>query len=129
MDIRALMKQAQKMQQQMAETQELLAAKSVTAEVAGGQVSATMNGKHQLTALTIKPEAIDPDDTEAIDEHTPVLASPAGETVRNTRSASRIGTPRITPRCSSTTSESRTPGASRSAAAARRRRRRRSRVG
>ena len=64
MDIRALMKQAQKMQKQMAETQEQLAAKSVTAEVAGGQITATMNGRHQLTALTIKPEAIDPDDTE-----------------------------------------------------------------
>jgi len=64
MDMRALMNQAKKMQKQMAETQEMLATKVVTAEVAGGQVSATMNGKHQLTALAIKPEAVDPDDTE-----------------------------------------------------------------
>jgi DNA-binding YbaB/EbfC family protein len=78
-DIRALMKQAQKMQKQMAETQEQLAAKSVTAEVAGGQISATMNGRHQLTALTIKPEAVDPDDTEFLAD---MVLSAVNEAVR-----------------------------------------------
>ncbi len=68
MDIRALMKQAQQMQKQMAETQEQLATKEVTAEVAGGQVSATMNGQHKLTALTIRPDAVDPDDVEFLQD-------------------------------------------------------------
>jgi len=68
MDIRALMKQAQEMQQKMAEAQEELARKVVTAEVAGGQVVATMNGKHDLTALTIKPEVVDPEDVEFLQD-------------------------------------------------------------
>ncbi len=68
MDIRALMKQAQEMQQKMAEAQEELARKVVTAEVAGGQVVATMNGKHDLTALTIKPEIVDPEDVEFLQD-------------------------------------------------------------
>ena len=57
MDIQKLMKQAQQMQAKMAEAQEALAKKTVTAEVAGGQVTATMNGKHELVSLEIKPEA------------------------------------------------------------------------
>ncbi|MBC8424106.1 YbaB/EbfC family nucleoid-associated protein [bacterium] len=68
MDIRALMKQAQEMQQKMAKAQEELARKVVTAEVAGGQVVATMNGKHDLTALTIKPEVVDPEDVEFLQD-------------------------------------------------------------
>jgi len=63
-DIRALMKQAQQMQKKMAAVQEELAAKEITAEVAGGQVVVTMNGKHQVTGLVIKPEVVDPDDVE-----------------------------------------------------------------
>jgi len=68
MDIRALMKQAQQMQQKMAEAQEELARKEVTAEVAGGQVVATMNGKHDLLSLTIKPEIVDPEDVEFLQD-------------------------------------------------------------
>lgn len=68
MDIRALMKQAQQMQKKMAEAQEQLAAKEVTAEVAGGQVIATMNGRHQLTGLVIKPEVVDPEDVEFLQD-------------------------------------------------------------
>ncbi len=68
MDIRALMKQAQKMQEKMAETQEQLAGKTVNVEVAGGQVSVVMNGKHQLTELSIKPEAVDPQDVEFLQD-------------------------------------------------------------
>ncbi|MBU0743178.1 YbaB/EbfC family nucleoid-associated protein [bacterium] len=68
MDIRALMKQAQQMQQKMAEAQEELARKVVTVEVAGGQVTASMNGKHDLTALTIKPEIVDPEDVDFLQD-------------------------------------------------------------
>ncbi len=68
MDIRAMMKQAQQMQQKMAEAQEELARKVVTVEVAGGQVTASMNGKHDLTALTIKPEIVDPEDVDFLQD-------------------------------------------------------------
>jgi DNA-binding YbaB/EbfC family protein len=68
MDIRALMQQAQEMQAKMAKAQEQLAAQTVTAEVGGGQVQAVMNGKHQLLSLTIKPEAVDPEDVEFLQD-------------------------------------------------------------
>ncbi len=68
MDIRMLMKQAQQMQAKMAKAQEELAKKEVTAEVGGGQVKVVMNGKHQLTGLDIKPECIDPEDVEFLQD-------------------------------------------------------------
>jgi len=78
-DIRALMKQAQQMQKKMAEAQEQLAAKEITAEVAGGQVVVTMNGKHQVTGLVIKPEVVDPDDVDFLQD---MVQSAVNEAVR-----------------------------------------------
>ncbi len=68
MDIRALMKQAQDMQKKMEAVQAELATKEVTVEVAGGQIIATMNGKHQLTALTIQREVVDPEDVDFLQD-------------------------------------------------------------
>ena len=68
MDLGKLMKQAQQMQQKMAEVQEELAKKEVTASVGGGQVTVVMNGKHELKSLEIKPETIDPDDVEFLQD-------------------------------------------------------------
>ncbi len=68
MDIRAIMKQAQQMQAKMARVQEELAAKEVNAEVAGGQVKVVMNGKHQLKGIEIKPEAVDAEDIEFLQD-------------------------------------------------------------
>jgi len=79
MDIQKLMKQAQQMQAKMAAAQEELAKKTVTAEVAGGQVSVTMNGKHELVSLEIKPEAVDPDDVEFLQD---MVLSAVNEAVR-----------------------------------------------
>jgi nucleoid-associated protein EbfC len=79
MDMRALMKQAQQMQKQMQETQEQLAQREVAAEVAGGQVVAVMNGRHQLVSLTIRPEIVDPQDVEFLQD---LVASAVNEAVR-----------------------------------------------
>ena len=68
MDMRALMKQAQQMQAKMAKAQEELANKEVSAEVAGGQVKVTMNGKHRLKSIEIAPESLDPDDIEFLQD-------------------------------------------------------------
>jgi len=68
MDIRMLMKQAQQMQAKMAKAQEELASRTVTAEVGGGQVKVTMNGKHRVTNLEIAPEAVDPEDVEFLQD-------------------------------------------------------------
>ena len=53
-----------KMQQDMAAAQEAVENASFTASVGGGVVQATVSGKKELTALTVKPEAVDPEDVE-----------------------------------------------------------------
>ena len=64
----ALLKQAQQMQQQLVAAQEEMAATEVTGTAGGGLVSATMTGSGELTALTIAPAAVDPDDIETLQD-------------------------------------------------------------
>ena len=64
----AMMKQAQKLQQQMLQMQQEQEAKTYTAKAGGGMVSATVNGKHELVNLDINPEAVDPDDVEMLQD-------------------------------------------------------------
>ncbi len=68
MDMRMLMKQAQQMQAKMAKTQQELEGKIVEAEVGGGQVKVSMNGKHRLMKIEIAPESLDPEDTEFLQD-------------------------------------------------------------
>jgi nucleoid-associated protein EbfC len=63
-----LMKQAQKMQAQLAAAQEELAAAEVTGTAGGGLVTATVTGAGELTALTIDPQAVDPEDVETLQD-------------------------------------------------------------
>ncbi|GGL85722.1 nucleoid-associated protein [Deinococcus aerolatus] len=67
MDMKKLMKQMQQAQSAAARIQEDLAAKSVEGS-ASGLVTVTMNGHGKVTALKIKPEAVDPDDVEALED-------------------------------------------------------------
>ena len=64
----ALMKQAQKMQQDMLRMQEEMENKTYSATAGGGMVTATVNGKHEVLNLEIKPEAVDPDDVEMLQD-------------------------------------------------------------
>ena len=64
----AMMKQAQKMQQEMLRMQEEMENKTWAATAGGGMVTATVNGKHELVALEIKPDAVDPDDVEMLQD-------------------------------------------------------------
>ena len=63
----AMMKQAQKMQQ-MLRMQEEMENKTYSASSGGGMVTATVNGKHQVVGIEIKPEAVDPDDVEMLQD-------------------------------------------------------------
>lgn len=63
-----MMKQVQKMQQDMAKMQEELANKTYTAAAGGGVVSAEVNGQHEVVSITIDPEAVDPDDVEMLQD-------------------------------------------------------------
>ena len=64
----AMLKQAQKMQQEMIRMQQEQEAKTFSATAGGGMVTASVNGKHELVNLSIKPEAVDPDDVEMLQD-------------------------------------------------------------
>ena len=63
-----LMKNMQKMQADMTSVQEALVNSEVEASVGGGAVKAVVNGKGKLLRLTIKPEAVDPEDVEMLQD-------------------------------------------------------------
>ncbi len=67
-DMAKLMKQAQKMQEDMMTAQEDLTNARLEATSGGGMVKATVNGKGKLVALEIKPEAVDPEDVEILQD-------------------------------------------------------------
>ena len=76
----AMMKQAQKMQQELLRMQEEQENKTYTAKSGGGMVSATVNGKHEVVALEINPEAVDPDDVEMLQD---MVMAAVNEAMRN----------------------------------------------
>ena len=63
-----MLKQAQKMQQDMMRLQQELQEKEYQAAAGGGVVSATVNGRHELKALVIDPEAVDPEDVDLLQD-------------------------------------------------------------
>ena len=65
---RNMMKQAQKMQQDLLKMQEEMEEKEYPAAAGGGMVTATVNGKHEVKALSINPEAVDPEDVEMLQD-------------------------------------------------------------
>lgn len=64
----AMQQQMLKLQEDMAKQQREVEEKTFAASVGGGAVSATVSGKKELTALTIKPEAVDPEDVEMLQD-------------------------------------------------------------
>ena len=67
-NMQQLMRQAQKLQQQMAEAQEALDAKEYEAAAGGGMVTVKVSGKRELTGITIDPQVVDPDDIEMLQD-------------------------------------------------------------
>lgn len=63
-----MIKQAQKMQQEMMKAQEELESKEYEASAGGGAVSAVVSGKRELVSVTIDPDAVDPEDVEMLQD-------------------------------------------------------------
>jgi DNA-binding YbaB/EbfC family protein len=63
-----IMKQAQMMQQKMARLQEEASHRTAEATVGGGAVTAVANGRNQLVSLSIRKEAVDPEDVEMLQD-------------------------------------------------------------
>lgn len=74
-----LMKQAQKMQQEMAKIQEELAEETVDASSGGGTVKVTVTGTLEITAVKIDPEAVDPEDVEMLED---LVAAATNEAIK-----------------------------------------------
>lgn len=67
-NMQQLMRQAQKLQEQMAKTQQELDERAYTAQAGGGMVSVTASGKGALQSITINPACVDPDDVEMLQD-------------------------------------------------------------
>ena len=67
-NMQQMLKQAQKMQQQLLAAQEELAKAEVTGTAGGGLVTATVTGGGDLVGLKIDPQAVDPDDVESLED-------------------------------------------------------------
>ena len=63
-----MLKQAQKMQADMAELQADLEQREYTATSGGGMIEVTVDGKHRIKTLIINPDAVDPEDTEMLED-------------------------------------------------------------
>lgn len=79
-----MLKQVQKMQEDMANLQEDLDAREYTATSGGGIISVTVNGKHEITELKINPDAIDPEEPEMLEDLITVAINEAIATAAKT---------------------------------------------
>ena len=75
-----ILKQAQKMQENMQKMQEELEAKVVETSVGGGAVTVKINGKKEIFDINIKPEVVDPDDIEMLQD---LIMSAVNEAIRS----------------------------------------------
>lgn len=92
-DMNSLMRQAQKMQSDMQAKQAELEQTEYTASAPGEMVTVRMNGKHEVLAVTIKPEAVDPDDIEMLED---MVAAAFNDAVRVVDEASSAELGKIT---------------------------------
>ena len=77
-----IMKEAQKLQAQMAAMQEEVAKKKVEATAGGGMVTVEANGKQELTAIKIDPEVVNKDDVQMLED---LVLAAANEALRKSR--------------------------------------------
>ena len=68
MDMKQMMRQAQKMQKELNKAQEEIATMSFEATAGGGMVTAVASGDMAITSLTIDPDAVDPEDVETLQD-------------------------------------------------------------
>ena len=84
-NMNAMLRQAQKMQEDMAAAQAELEEKEYTATAGGGMVTATVDGKHLVRSLELNPEAVDPEDTEMLSD---MIMAAVNEAVRKAQADS-----------------------------------------
>ena len=88
-----MIKQAQKMQQDMLKMQEEMENKEYDATVGGGMVKAVVNGKHTLLSVEINPEAVDPEDVEMLQD---LVVAAVNEAMRKAESEASASMSKLT---------------------------------
>ncbi len=88
-----LMKQAQRMQRQMEESQKELETAEFTAAAGGGAVEVTVTGKKEVTKVKIDPDAVDPEDVEMLED---VIMAAVNEALRKADEASAASMAKLT---------------------------------
>ena len=81
-NMQQIMKQAQKMQQQVAEAQAELAAAELTGTAGGGLVTVTVTGLGEYKSVKIDPKAVDPEDVETLEDLVVAALANAGDNAR-----------------------------------------------
>jgi DNA-binding YbaB/EbfC family protein len=88
-----MIKQAQKMQDQITELQEDIEARDFTATAGGGAVEVTLTGKKTIKSLNLKPEVVDPEDIEMLQD---LIISAINEAVNNIETTTEAEMSKIT---------------------------------
>ena len=78
-NMQAILRQAQKMQEDMAAKQEELDAREYDISAGGGVVNVKINGKKEILAIDLKPEIVDPDDIETLSD---ILVAAVNEAIK-----------------------------------------------
>ncbi|MBR2020378.1 MAG: YbaB/EbfC family nucleoid-associated protein [Clostridia bacterium] len=86
-NMQAMIRQAQKMQEDMAAKQEELDAREYDVSAGGGVVNVKINGKKEILAIDLKPEIVDPDDIETLSDILVAAVNEAIKRVEDTNSA------------------------------------------
>lgn len=92
-NMNGLMKQAQKMQEEMAKAQAELEEREFTATSGGGAVTVVVSGKKELKSLAIEPEVVDPEDIEMLQD---LVLSAVNEALRQVEETSNEEMGKIT---------------------------------
>ena len=92
-NMQQLMRQAQKLQEQMTKAQEELDEREYSAQAGGGMISVTVTGKRELKSLEIKPECVDPDDVEMLQD---MILAAVNEALRQAGDAMEQGMNNVT---------------------------------
>ena len=92
-NMNAMLKQAQKMQEDMAALQEELDAREYDVKAGGGMVEVKINGKREILSVSIKPEIVDPDDIETMED---IIVAAVNEAIKRVDSTNEAEMSKIT---------------------------------
>ena len=92
-NMNSMVRKAQKMQEDMTRVQEELAEKEFTKQVGGGALELVMTGDKQLKSVTLKPEVVDPEDVEMLQD---LIVAAVNEAIRTVEQVSATEMEKIT---------------------------------